>query len=165
MAATTNGRDVSGTPAATFDHSLRGEPTNRPIWTWLTLLAVLLLPVDVAVRRLALNRRDLARAWDAVRGRWRGRAAAPPRSRSEQVARLFEAKERAGTSHSGEEPARKQATLQEEKAPAAAEPTSQPADAPAQGPETPPSSAEGGSLAARLLQRRRQQTQEEEGET
>ncbi|MFW6182402.1 MAG: VWA domain-containing protein [Chloroflexota bacterium] len=56
MAATGNGRDIGDDPAQAFAHTLAGERTTRPIWPWLTILAVLLLPVDVALRRMAQRR-------------------------------------------------------------------------------------------------------------
>jgi hypothetical protein len=142
---------------------LRGEPTTRPIWSWLTLLAVLLLPVDVAVRRLALSRRDLARAWTATLGRRRRQVAIP--QRSEQVSRLFEAKERAGTSHSGEGPAPPPSISQEPPAaPPVGEPAADQAKAPPRDRKEAVAPAEGTSLASRLLERRRQQWQADEDE-
>ena len=165
VAETTNGRDVSGEPAAAFAHTLTGEPTTRPIWSWLTLLAVILLPVDVALRRLALSRRDLARAWAATSGRWRQPAAVP--ERSEQVARLFEAKERAGTARSDTgqagEPAQPAVVREESAAPAGvAETITRPATEPSPARKEPTAPAAGESLASRLLERRRQQQEEEE---
>ena len=93
LAGMTGGRDLTDDPAASFSHTLESEPTTRPIWGWLTLLAVLLLPVDIALRRLVITRRDLERAWQATFGRLTPEQAAP--RRSEQVTRLFEAKRRA----------------------------------------------------------------------
>jgi hypothetical protein len=53
--------------AAVFEHNLPAAPAAQPIWPWLTLAAVLLLPLDVAARRLTLTRRDWARAWEKMR--------------------------------------------------------------------------------------------------
>jgi hypothetical protein len=74
--------------------------SNRPIvfaplelYRWLLFLAMLLFPLDVAVRRLALERSDFARAWEWVRLRGRPRErdfAATP-----ELARLKSVKERA----------------------------------------------------------------------
>ncbi|MCP4418690.1 MAG: VWA domain-containing protein [Chloroflexi bacterium] len=97
----TGGRDLVGLETAVFDHTLPTEATTRPIWTWLTLAAVLLLPLDIAVRRLVITRRDWARAWAATFGRWRPATIAPA-PRTEQVSRLFEAKQRAGKSKGGD---------------------------------------------------------------
>src|SRR5690606_37779086 len=76
-----------------FAHTLAAERAARPIWPWLTLLAVVLLPVDIALRRLVVTRRDWERLWAALTG-WRG-APVPQAQRSEQVGRLFAAKTRA----------------------------------------------------------------------
>lgn len=69
LAQKTGGRTLApGDEAAVFVHNLAAEPASRPIWTWLTLAAVLLLPFDVAARRLTLTRRDWARLWQRVTG-------------------------------------------------------------------------------------------------
>ncbi len=94
VAAVGNGRDVTEVGTAVFAHDLAGEATTRPIWPWLVLTAVLLLPVDIAVRRLVITRRDWERAWAATFGRWRPEPVRPA-AKTEQVSRLFQAKERA----------------------------------------------------------------------
>jgi uncharacterized membrane protein len=110
------GGSVLGTPAQAFAHTLRGRGTTRNLWPFLLGLATLLLPFDVAVRRLALGRRDLrrARAWLAehVPLHWlrprpafeptpsgRGWKSRPPGEKGSAaapspVARLFRAKSR-----------------------------------------------------------------------
>lgn len=158
IAGMTTGRDLSGEPAAAFDHTLSGTPTTRPIWPWLAFVAVVLLPVDVALRRLVITRRDVERAWAAVFGRFQPPAASP--RRSEQVARLFEAKQRAGTSPSAGPPATPPPVSRQDAAAAEREP-SEPDGAPEEAPARPPSTASPspaapGSLASRLLERRRQ---------
>ena len=60
------------------------------------VVAVLLLPVDIAMRRLVVSRRDFQRAWSATFGRLLPERV-PATARTEQVSRLFQAKERAGT--------------------------------------------------------------------
>ena len=84
-----------GEPAQAFAHTLRGRGTTRDLWPYLLGLAVTLLPFDVGVRRLALGRRDLARAWawvvERVLRRRRPAAEAPA-----PVERLARAKSRAG---------------------------------------------------------------------
>lgn len=81
-------------PADIFAHNLSIDNTTQPVWPWLLLAAVVLLPFDIAVRRLVITRSDLARAWAAVRPRRRRGAEGVP-ARSSQVGRLFAAKERA----------------------------------------------------------------------
>jgi len=167
VAEMTAGRDLTSNPGAAFDHTLTGTPTTRPIWPWLALLAAVLLPVDVALRRLVVTRRDVERAWAAIFGRIRPQPAVD--QRSEQVARLFEAKQRAGTTTSpaGRTPSpppvsREDATASqsEEKAPGPAPSPPRQRSEPATQPEPT------GSLASRLLERRRQSEEGggEEGE-
>jgi uncharacterized membrane protein len=98
LAAQTDGRvieaaDESG-PTLVFDHNLAAEPAAQPIWPWLTLLAILLLPFDIAARRLVLTRRDWGRAWAAATGRVRRRSASA-RERTAAMSSLMQAKERA----------------------------------------------------------------------
>jgi hypothetical protein len=160
IASLTEGRNLAEEPPAAFAHTLASERSTRPIWPWLTFLAILLLPLDVAVRRLAVTRRDLARAWAATFGRLRPQVATP--QRSERVSRLFEAKQRAGTTPSAGLPdtpapvARRDAAQAEPEGedPSGATPSSAPASPPLSRPEPT------GSLAARLLEKKRQQQEE-----
>jgi len=82
---------------AVFERYRPGTKTSQPIWPWLVGLAIILLPLDIAVRRLAITNRDARRAWEVTFGRlrWKSR---PVSGRSEQVARLFQAKSRAASS-------------------------------------------------------------------
>jgi hypothetical protein len=88
------GGDVIEDPADIFTHNLRLDRTTQPVWPWLLLVATILLPFDIAVRRLILTRSDLARfaAWLGF-GRRRVAEAVQPRSSS--AGALFAAKERA----------------------------------------------------------------------
>ncbi|MFZ1397986.1 MAG: VWA domain-containing protein [Candidatus Promineifilaceae bacterium] len=155
IAALTGGQDLAGLATAVFNHTLPSEATTRPVWTWLTLLAVLLLPVDIALRRLVVTRRDWERAWAATFGRWRPAAAAPA-PRTEQVSRLFEAKQRAGKEavQKPTEEAKPTVILQKEEK-RGEERTSAPQAAPST--KKPQKTAESGTLAARLLQKKQQQ--------
>ncbi len=80
-------------PAEALAHNIRGSGLRRDLWPYLLGLATLLLPFDVGVRRLALGRRDLARAWAWAVARLPRRrrpvVEAPP-----TVSRLFEARSR-----------------------------------------------------------------------
>lgn len=82
-----------------FKHNLTAPArATRPLWPSLLLLAVALLPLDIAVRRLVLTRYDLQRAWGKARA-WfslRPTPTAPPQ-RAEQLSSLFKAKDRAGS--------------------------------------------------------------------
>jgi len=107
------GQDLSEEITAVFEHNLVSESVSRPIWPWLILAAVLLLPFDIAVRRLVITKRDWQRAWAASFGRLFPQPAAPT-TQTEQVSRLFQAKKRAATRHTQEE----SDSVQEESVPA-----------------------------------------------
>jgi uncharacterized membrane protein len=155
LAALTGGQDISADPTAALAHDLPGVATVRPIWQWLLLAAVVLLPADIAVRRLSLTRLDLARAWNRLVRPERSEAA-PAQTRSAQVSQLFEAKRRAGT----------QAAAEDSSRPASPKPATMkpgPASAADNTGEAAPTEAEQGegTLAARLLARRRHEEQDE----
>lgn len=100
LASLTGGRMLTlDNPAASLEHNLPAARNTTDLWPLLLLLAILLLPFDIGVRRVALSRGDLARGWEEVRERlgWRARAtplAAAPGAGTPQLAALFEAKER-----------------------------------------------------------------------
>jgi uncharacterized membrane protein len=56
-------------PTAVWTHDIEASAFPTPIWPWLLLLAIALVPLDVGVRRVALSRADFrrARAWAARR--------------------------------------------------------------------------------------------------
>ncbi len=83
-------------PESAFAHDLPVQTASRPIWPLLLLLAVVLLPIDIASRRLVVTRGDLNQLWTATFGRLGSPRAARP-VRAQEVARLFEAKSRAQT--------------------------------------------------------------------
>ena len=65
-----SGRELTTAQVAdVWRHDIRADAFPTPIWPWLLLLAILLVPIDVGVRRVALTRADLgrARAWLARR--------------------------------------------------------------------------------------------------
>jgi Ca-activated chloride channel family protein len=84
---------VLAEPAAAIAHDLRGTGVRRDLWPYLLGLAILLLPFDIAVRRLALGRRDFARMWEWVVMRLPGRRR-PVVEAPSPVGRLFQAKAR-----------------------------------------------------------------------
>ncbi|MBV6402064.1 MAG: hypothetical protein CNIPEHKO_02368 [Anaerolineales bacterium] len=65
LAALSNGEVATSNPADVFLHNLDATRASRPIWQWLILLAVLLLPFDIASRRLIITKQDISngRAW------------------------------------------------------------------------------------------------------
>jgi hypothetical protein len=101
MSDITGGRLLAASPSEwapekAFEHDLPVQSAARPIWPLLLLLAVVLLPIDIAARRLVVTRSDLNRVWIATFGRLGISTDAGP-ERARQVARLFEAKSRAQT--------------------------------------------------------------------
>lgn len=149
LAEQTGGQALAGeTPV--FAHNLPSEPTARPIWPWLTLLAVVLLPLDIGVRRLVVARRDWERLWGWAFGRLLQREPVTEPARSAQLSQLFAAKQRA-VGEKGEAVVGVEA--EEEGGGETAVSPSPPAP---HVPEPAPT-AEPGSLAARLMEKRRQQ--------
>lgn len=61
LAALSGGELTSPDPARAFSHDLVASRASRPAWPWLLALAALLLPFDVASRRLILTRQDFLR--------------------------------------------------------------------------------------------------------
>lgn len=48
--------------ASVWRHDIEASAFPTPIWPWLLLLAIVLVPLDIGVRRVALSRGDFARA-------------------------------------------------------------------------------------------------------
>lgn len=145
VAALTGGRSLLGEPGAAFAHTLQSAPTYTPIAPWLLLAAALLLPLDIAVRRLLITRGDLARLRSALFPR---REAA---GTSERMSTLLEAKQRARSS------AAQLPTIDAPpQQPAAEAPNAAPERA---APRTAADPAKAGSTAARLLEKRRERDQ------
>lgn len=155
LSAVTGGRTIGNDPAAAFTHNLPTNAATRPIWPWLLLIAVVLLPVDIATRRLTVTISDVQRAWARISGRVLAQEEGI--ERSAQVERLFAAKERAASRNQAAEtaetvkqmgsPAGEPAASPQQHAPEPAKPDSAPARdvAPAD---------DGDTLAARLRRRR-----------
>jgi uncharacterized membrane protein len=91
IAATTGGQ-VNIEPAEAFSHTLEAVERSQPVWTWLLLAAALLFPLDVAIRRVMVTRRDLAEVWASLVGRLPMRQDRPPAE--PLLGHLFEAKQR-----------------------------------------------------------------------
>jgi uncharacterized membrane protein len=163
VAGLTGGELVSE-PASIFAHNLSISNATQPIWPWLLLAVVVLLPFDIAVRRLVITRSDLARAWGYLRlGRKRRTVEEQP-VRTSRVGRLFEAKERAQTTGAPRasrrapedvtQPAQPTASVRAQDAP------SRPAS-PAEQPKKAEAPAES-TLASRLLASKRSRETESE---
>ncbi len=60
-----NGRKLTPDPqevSSVWSHDIPADAFPTPVWPWLLLLAMILVPLDVGVRRVALTRADAARA-------------------------------------------------------------------------------------------------------
>ena len=101
LAEQTGGRDLGGVIEAVFEHNLPSESSARPLWPTLLLLAVILLPFDIGVRRIVISRSDWQRAWAATGGRFAAQPAVE-QPRSPEMAGLFQAKQRAQQKHEAE---------------------------------------------------------------
>ncbi|MCL4867552.1 MAG: VWA domain-containing protein [Anaerolineae bacterium] len=161
IAELTSGRDLSGNPSGAFDHTLASDATTRPIWHWLTFTALMLLPLDIALRRLVVTRTDMERAWAATGGRVLTRLFPSPivdPERAEQMSSLFEAKARArrpGEGASSGETLFTRPVERTEQPPTAPPKAEPPAAAPS--PPTSPPPRDSTALASRLLAKKRQQ--------
>jgi uncharacterized membrane protein/Mg-chelatase subunit ChlD len=170
FAAAGNGRELAlddeEAGRAVWHHDIAASAFPTPIWPWLLLLAIALVPLDVGVRRVALSRGDLRRA----RG-WIARRAGIGRPEPEAVPGLAEL--RAARARSARRAGRAVAAPPEADRTRADPPSADPASAAApQKPEgesaatapsgpprgTPPGPAPeptGETLAERLARRRR----------
>ena len=89
MAELTGGVDLGDQAEAVFTHNLEERQASTALWQSLLLLALILLPFDIALRRLIITRSDLRRLRYALAG---GRAS--DEARSQRLAGLFSARDR-----------------------------------------------------------------------
>jgi uncharacterized membrane protein len=80
-------------PAEPWRHDLETTDAYTDLWPWLLILALLLWPLDIALRRVSIGRRELAGARRWVAGGWRRRGAAAPRP--VEVSGMLAARDRA----------------------------------------------------------------------
>ena len=153
LAGLTGGKSLEES-LESLSHDLSAAQVRRPIWDQLLLAVVILLPLDVALRRLVVGREDAIRIWQRVRSgvfAWLARFSRSEQvaSRPEQVSRLFEAKQRATDQESiSPESSRAQDGLD------ATTPSHPVRSAPRQAGQDQVESA-GGTLAGRLLDSKR----------
>ncbi len=91
LAVLTGGRDMTETPALAFEHNLQARQARTPLWPWLLLAALLLLPLDIAVRRVVVSSGDLRRLRMALFG---FRRPLTPEGPGERLASLMAARDR-----------------------------------------------------------------------
>ena len=145
MAALTGGADIGAEPARAFAHNLAARSAWTPAWPWLLLAALLLLPFDIAIRRVVVTRSDLAR----LRA-WLFPAAASAAQPAARISTLMDAKARG----------RQRAENPYQPAPAPPSEQAPPAPVPRRGAPAPPQ-PEGESTAGALLKRRRERESSE----
>jgi uncharacterized membrane protein/Mg-chelatase subunit ChlD len=131
-------------------HDIEAQAFPTPIWPWLLLLAILLVPLDVGVRRVALSSADLRRA-----GGWVARRVGAGRAEPEAVPGLAELR-------AARERTARRTTRAAPPPPTAAAPEPGPTSESSARPEVPreavqsdPTAADAGTLAERLARRRR----------
>lgn len=90
IAEITDGTNLSENPTDTFLHNLGERQATTPIWETLVIIAVLLLPFDIAVRRLIITRSDISRLRAYLSGR-----RTEQDERSERLEALLNVRERA----------------------------------------------------------------------
>jgi hypothetical protein len=155
-----------GPTPSPWDRGIEASAFPTPIWPWLLLLAILLVPIDVGVRRVALSGADVRRA-----RAWLARRVGLGRPAPEAVPGLAEL--RAARERSARRSARPVEAVDAPVAEASASATSPPPPSPARRPRpprpaadiatdpTPPPAPEpavepaGETLAERLARRRR----------
>lgn len=159
LAALTGGRSMKDDPGGVFVHNLAAQRASTPIWPWLLVAALLLLPFDVAVRRLIITRTDLQRARAFL-----FRARQVEKTASEQLSSLMEAKERgrqrtAEMSGSASTVSALKSRRERTRADSPAvtmTPASRPDGEPSYVPVPPKAAPEGGNIAGQLLKKRKE---------
>ncbi len=138
LAAASGGRDLTDDLAAAFTRDISAQAAALPLAPWLILIALLLLPLDVAVRRLLITRSDLQRLRATLFG-----GAVTPQPADARISQLKDARERAR--QRSETPAAPFVP------PAPSSPRRESTDTPA----APTPSATGENIGARLLKKKR----------
>jgi hypothetical protein len=100
IADLTEGKDLANRSGDVFEHNITAQNATTPLWPWLLLVAALLLPFDVGVRRLLVTRSDLQRLTANIRGKF-GRAGRLTETQAERISSLRQARERARQSIEG----------------------------------------------------------------
>jgi uncharacterized membrane protein len=165
LATLTGGRSLAEDPGAVFAHNLAIESASTPVYPWLLLIALLLLPIDIAVRRLIITRSDWRRLREVMFG---GRQL--PTAPAGRMADLMGAKARAqqrtdeATSATSTAAAlRSRKTTPRSETPAApTAPTSASAEPRRKSPPPSPGqvpAGESGNIAGRLLQKKKDRDQ------
>lgn len=154
LATLTGGRSLAGDLSGVFSRDIDARTASQPLAPWLLVLAMCLLPLDIAVRRLIITASDRQRL-----RQWLAARRTPPETApAERIASLMSARERARqrVADSAPSPADTVGALRARRttdAPAdPPPPLASPPRAPAAPPPVPSSSGE--NIGARLLKKR-----------
>ncbi len=159
IARITGGTSLQTTPERAFEHNLNQEQAAQPIWPYFVLAALLLLPFDVAIRRLVITRTDLQKAREAIAIPFRREPVQLSEESSVRLERLKGAKGRARSTSTEElvqpfelptpPPREAEKRTRKTRRTAVPPPIAKPA------PPEEPAAAREGTLASKLLERRR----------
>ncbi len=84
-------------PELAFQHTIRETHAAASLWPWLLLVVTILLPFDIAVRRVIVTRSDVQKGLDWARSRLGWLPRPQILTTSGRMTRLKDAKERAAT--------------------------------------------------------------------
>jgi uncharacterized membrane protein len=161
IASVTGGTSLGGSPKSVFLHNLSRDRAAQPVWPLFILAALLLMPFDVAIRRLVITRSDLQIAWNAVMALLRRQPALETGEAAAHLDRLKDAKGRAHSARQAEQGAETIQPLPQQRIGPLRPRRDAPRPAPPAAPSAPPSKTEPepappeGTLASRLLEHRR----------
>jgi len=162
LASITGGISLGDAPKNVFLHNLSRNRTAQPVWPLFILAALLLMPFDVAVRRLVITRGDLQAAWNAVTTLFRRKPALEVGEATAHLGRLKDAKGRARSARQPEQTPEAAHMLSQRRSTPRLKPRREaPKPAVPSAPSAPPSKTEpepeqrAGTLASRLLEHRR----------
>lgn len=166
IAGLTGGRSFAGDPGAVFTRDIEASDVSSPLAPWLLLIALVLLPVDIAVRRLIITRSDLRRLGAYMRNRIRPQG--DVEGSAQRLSALKEARDRARESVVEQTPndtigalkQRRQQTTEDQPRPEPKPRYTPPA--PAQKPAQPATTDTESNIGARLLKKRRNRSDDQD---
>ncbi len=141
MATSAGGQAATANPAGVFAHTQTAPQAPRPAWPWLLAAAALLLPVDIASRRLVVSWKEIQRGFQHIVALIRLRRAreVPAMPRSSRLQSLLDVKEHTRqerkSDHEMSQP------TPPEKHPGEREPSKSPEPVSKESPQKPPASS------------------------
>lgn len=168
LAEVTNGQAMDEDVSLVFAHNLESRSASAPIWHWLVLIAMLLLPIDIAVRRLVITRSD----WARLRAYLFAREESETQP-TQRLSSLFDAREKAREKTRGDEKKQggstvaalkstKQRTTESRPSAQAPQPAQKRDSKPREKPVTPSPSKRDDNIGAQLLKRKRDREKSDE---